>query len=180
MYETNHGYGVPGPQERLASLRSPQSTDGWKESSQRKVRIEILVGALIVVIGVAVALSVLTGRRDVVQQVQEQLTSESIVPTPNPDGLLEGEGLMAFALESGDFPPDLRPGDVVRVVLTPGSDGQGEFREINEALTVSSVDQVDDSSGKTVVTVRGSAGNALNIASSGPVHLTVIDRVGDK
>jgi hypothetical protein len=72
----------------------------------------------------------------------------------------------------------LRAGDSVRVVLTPGSDGQGGFREAVQPLMVKSVDPIGEASGKTVVTVLGPIETAVSIASSGPVHLTIVDRGG--
>lgn len=180
MHDMNNGFGLPSPQERLASLRSPQSTPTRSHPAQRAVRMEILVGLVVIVVGVAVALNVLAGRDAVVQQTQPQVSAQSDISVPDPGGLLDGEGLMALALEAGDFPPELVSGDIVRAVLTPGSDGQGGFREIGESLTVTSVERTDEPSGKTVITVRGRSETAVDLASSGPIHLTIIERAGVK
>lgn len=180
MPEMSHGYGTSGPQERLASLRPPRTGDSRPRPSQRSVRIEVLVGIIVVVVGVAVALNVLTSRRGVVQQIQGTFTPQQVVATNGEETLLDGEGLMAVALDDGDFPPGLRPGDSVRVVLSPGPDGQGGFREIGRTLTVRAVDDQSENSGKTVVTVVGPLEAAINLASSGPVRLTIVGRESSK
>lgn len=176
MPEMTHGYGMPGPQERLASLRTHKDEPVRARRTQRTVRVEVLVGVVVVVLGIAVALNALTGRRDVVQSVQDPLSSQPVQATPQDGRLLDGEGLIAIAVDEGDFPPEIRPGDSVRVVLTPGSDGQGGFREMGQPLTVKSVDPIGETSGKTVVTVIGPSESAVSIASSGSIHLTIVGR----
>lgn len=176
MPEMTHGFGLPGPQERLASLRSQKDEQIRPRRTQRTVRIEVLVGIVVIVFGVVLALNALIGRRGVIQQLQDPTSSQPVQIATEDDGLLDGEGLMAIAVDEGDFPPALRPGDVVRVVLTPGSDGQGGVREVNQPLTVKSVDATSEVSGKTVVTVLGPADTAIGIASSGPIHLTIVER----
>lgn len=178
MPEMTHGHHATGAQDRLASLRSPRQAHDPTHRSQRSTRIEILVGLIVVIIGISIALNVLTTRREVTQQVRDQAPVEVSSGEPSGNRLLDGEGLIALAVENGDFPPGLRSGDMVRLVLTPGADGQGGVREVDETLMVMAVDETDEPTGMRVVTVRGPIDTAIAVASSGPVHLTIVERAG--
>jgi hypothetical protein len=85
------------------------------------------------------------------------------------------EALTAVALMEGSFPPNLAPGNTVRVVLTPSTDGfGGSVHTLQEIVVVNDISPMSDTQQHTVVTLRGTATLAEEIASSGPVHLSIV------
>lgn len=85
------------------------------------------------------------------------------------------EALTAVALSEGSFPPNLAPGNNVRVVLTPSADGfGGSVHTLREIVVVNDIAPPSDTQQHTVVTLRGTATLAEEIASSGPVHLSIV------
>lgn len=89
--------------------------------------------------------------------------------------LKPNEALTAVALSEGSFPPNLVPGNTVRVVLTPNTDGLGgSVHTLGEIVVVHDIAPPSDVQQRTVVTLRGTATLAEEIASSGPVHLSIV------
>jgi hypothetical protein len=93
--------------------------------------------------------------------------------------LLDGDVLFGIALEPGNFPAGMKTGDVVRAVVTPPVNGTGDARDLEARLTVMSVDSSSDIGGKTIVTLSGPQSITTEIASSGPIHLAIVE-VGPK
>jgi hypothetical protein len=88
--------------------------------------------------------------------------------------LKNGEAFVAMALEEGDFPPDVRQGDQVRLIVTPNADGSGTTRALDESTVVESISNTSEVSGRFVMTVRAPESVAIALASSGSVHVAVI------
>lgn len=87
----------------------------------------------------------------------------------------EGEALIATAMEAGTFPPSLTPGDLVAIVTTPSvSDLEGTVSLLEQTAVVFAVSPSDDFNTKTVVTLRTMQEVAESVASSGPVHLSIL------
>jgi Flp pilus assembly protein CpaB len=86
------------------------------------------------------------------------------------------EALTGVALQPGDMPPDLAPGDQVRVVVTGRADATGVSTTaiLDDAAVVWSVDQADDAS-STIVTVRGPLAIASAVAAAADVRLVRVD-----
>lgn len=89
--------------------------------------------------------------------------------------LKPNEALTAVALNEGSFPPNLASGNTVRVVLTPTADGfGGSVHTLREIVVVHDISPASDTQQHTVVTLRGTATLAEEIASSGPVRLSIV------
>ena len=89
--------------------------------------------------------------------------------------LLEGEALIASAMDQGTFPPSMSPGDVVAIVTTPSlSAVDGDTKQLDERAVVFSISPQNDFNAKTVVTLRTNVSVAERIAASGPVHLVIV------
>lgn len=160
--------------DRLAALRSPVSaeTDSTRRSPSR-VRMDVLVGVLLILLGVALALYLRGGSGTVT--VTETTIVADPPALPASQSLMAGEVLVAVALEDGAFPPDLRTGDVVRVIVSPNSDGEGAVRSLSERVVVYDVVSSDSGLGNHVITLRAPENVAVDLASSGPVHLAVVE-----
>ena len=92
----------------------------------------------------------------------------------NNDELQSGEAFIAIALEDGTFPPEVKKGDQVRVVVTPNSDGTGTTRGLNEKTFVESLSSASEVGGRHVMTIRGPESVAIAVAASGAIHIAVI------
>jgi hypothetical protein len=91
---------------------------------------------------------------------------------------MSGEAFVPIAVESGNFPPVLKDGDQVRVIVTPDSNGTGTVRGLDETTVVHDIETPGDIGTKFVVTVRAPEGVAAAIAASGPVFLAIINKDG--
>jgi hypothetical protein len=99
-------------------------------------------------------------------------TSE-ITPVSTPQ-LLEGEAFVALAVEPGRYPPQLVVGDVIRIAVTPGLDGNGETRLLPEDAVVTDVSTASDTQMETVITVRAPQKVLVDIAASGLLHVAKV------
>lgn len=179
MSETSNGYGIPSVTDRLSALRTPQQqASSTAAVAPRRVRKEVLIGALVAAAGIAMALFLRGGT------APESLTSkvnaavESAASTPLPSQLMSGEAFVPIAVESGNFPPVLKDGDQVRVIVTPDSNGTGTVRGLEETTVVHDIKAPGDIGTQFVVTVRAPEGIAAAIAASGPVFLAIINKDG--
>lgn len=176
MSDTSGGFGIGGSTDRLSAMRAPATPAQTRTRTDgRGLRLEFVIGILLILGGIAVALYV--------RGAPTTAPMTSIAANPSPEvgaenhgmaTLLAGEVAVAFAVEDGNYPPSLRVGDVVRLVVTPGVDGSGEVRSLGERTVVMSVDEPADSGTKRVVTVRGPESIVTALAGSGPVHVAVL------
>ena len=164
--------GLGSGSDRLNALR--QSTQSQLNiTSSRKIRIEILlgVGAFLVLIAV---LFVLVGGESNGVAPSTSVVAQS---EQNKDELQSGEAFIAIALEDGTFPPEVKKGDQVRIVVTANPDGTGTTRGLNEKTFVESLSGASEVGGRHVMTVRGPESVAIAVAASGPIHIAVIREV---
>ena len=173
MSEASNNSGSPGIAERLSVLRAPQpGTAPNRASAPKRMRLEVLIGVVVVLAGVTMALFLSGGNSSPVG-TGEPATSSPEVDIQN-SRLMAGEAFIAIAVEPGNFPPSLVVGDTVRVVVTPSNDGSGSVRNLKETTVVQSVTPPAEMGTQFVVTVRAPESLATAIAASGPLHLSIV------
>ena len=173
MSEASSNFGAPGIAERLSVLRTPQpGTTSPKKSAPKRMRLEVLIGVVVVLAGITMALFLSGGSSSPVTG-GEPATISPKVDVPN-SRLMAGEAFIAIAMDFGNFPPSLVAGDTVRVVVTPSNDGSGSVRSLKETTVVQSVIPPTDMGTQFVVTVRAPESLATAIAASGPLHLSIV------
>lgn len=87
--------------------------------------------------------------------------------------LKDGEILSSFTLEAGDFPPELSPGDIVRVALSPDPSvaAKAEPQEYDGTVEVWDLQAPTDSELSYVVTLR--TGNDFLLPSAGATKIKI-------
>ena len=173
MSEASNNSGAPGIAERLSVLRTPQpGTAPNRASTPKRMRLEVLIGVVVVLAGITMAIFLSGGNSSPVGP-GESVTISPEVEIQN-SRLMAGEAFIAIAVEAGNFPPSLVAGDTVRVVVTPSNDGNGSVRNLKETTVVQSVMPPADMGTQFVVTVRAPESLATAIAASGPLHLSIV------
>ena len=176
MTDQHGGYGLPTPGDRLSALRTPPPASTTTNTpGRKKPQPQVLVAV--------VGTSFLRVRHKVNSsafqtQVAEQLGSEIQKETGVPV-VLDGDVLFGVSLKPGNFPAEMKVGDIVRAVIMPSISGGGEARELEGRMTVMSSDSSTDIGGETIVTLSGPQSATTEIAMSGPIHLTIVE-VGKK
>jgi hypothetical protein len=136
------------------------------------MRLEVLIGVVVVLAGITMALFLSGGSSS------PAIGGEPATSSPKVDAqdsrLMAGEALIAIAVDPGNFPPSLLVGDTVRVVVTPSNDGSGSVRSLKELTVVQSVTPPAEMGTQFVVTVRAPESLATAIAASGPLHLSIV------
>lgn len=167
--DSSHRASTDAAFDRLAALRAGSS--GSVSSGRRAVVSKGTVSAGLA--AVVVILGVMITRLAGPDRSQPPTVERAPVATSS-DGdldLLAGEALMAFPVKQGNFPPDVNTGDLVRLVVTPGPDGVGEIKFIEEPVVVSEITAMSEISGDMVFTIRGREEILEVIAGSGPIHV---------
>ena len=173
MSEASNNSGAPGIAERLSVLRAPQpGTAPNRVLAPKRMRLEVLIGVVVVLAGITMALFLGGGNSSPVDP-GEPATSSPEAEVQN-SRLMAGEAFIAIAVEPGNFPPSLVIGDTVRVVVTPSNDGSGSVRNLKETIVVESVMPPAEMGTQFVVTVRAPESLATAIAASGPLHLSIV------
>lgn len=165
-------YATPGVAERLSAVRTPQAPAA-QAAAPRKIRSEFIIGAVVILVGIALAFLFLGKSSTPAAIVPIPGTETSVVPSDS-GALISGEAFVAISVPVGNFPPDIKAGNSVRAVVTPSSDGTGSVKMLRDILLVQSVDAPSDIGTSHVVTVRAPEDVAVSLAASGPVHLVVI------
>lgn len=163
------GHGSSSGADRLNALRQNTQLQ-LGVTSPRKIRMELLLGIGAFLVLIAVLFVFVGGDSNGVTPS----TSIAVPAAQNSDELQNGEAFIAIALDEGTFPPDVRKGDQVRVVVTPNSDGTGTTRGLNERTIVESISGVSDVGGRYVMTIRGPESVAIAVAASSAIHIAVI------
>ena len=177
MQDQNFGYGMASPDERLQSIRQPQQPlTAVPTSPQKRWRSEILLGALVLILLVCVGFLFTRQSPTATEGASPSMTIAATVAPQTVDGLLEGEALIGVNLEVGNFPMELAEGDVVRVVVTPSLGDSAEARELVPTVTVTSIEAIGEFTGRYAATLLGAREVATAIATSGPVHLTIVKK----
>ena len=161
--------------DRLASLRSrPSEISPALPRRAQFLPLLLICATAIVVGGMFLMLGLFGDSQPTVASETPQVSYEAQEAEPE---LLSGEANIAFAVEQGNFPPLLEPGDVIRVVVTPGSNGVGEYRVVEDEVVVVEISESTDVSTDVVFTVRGSESLLKVIAASGPVHVAHVGTI---
>ena len=164
------GFGGDSNNDRLAALRSgPEPTPGRGRVAVR--RPELIVAAIALALGIALLVSVMMPRGGGVQVATESTTT---VAATNNARIPTGMILVAMPVERGHIPASVRPGDRVRIVATPMSDGTGTVHLVPSIVTVQSIDTSDSIDATTVISVIGESSVAAAVAASGPVHVFLV------
>ncbi|MEY4632637.1 MAG: hypothetical protein RLZ18_9 [Actinomycetota bacterium] len=178
MTEHHGGYGMPTPSDRLNALRTSPSTP-LNATPQKKMRPELMVlCGLCLFILLLGSLYVRTRNKVAEVTTNDEVASQTIQEIQREAAtsvVLDGEVLFGVALKAGNFPTELKVGDVVRAVVTPVLSGAGDARELEARMTVMSVGAPGDLGGDTVVTLSGPQSVPTEIAMSGPIHLTIVE-----
>lgn len=134
------------------------------------------MGVIVVLVGILL-LGFLVFQPDKNQTVIGTIDAASDITSPSVPELLEGEAFVALAVEPGRYPPQLEVGDVVRIAVTPGVDGNGETRLLPEEAVVTDVSTGGDTQLETVITVRAPQTVLVDIAASGSLHVAKVSGV---
>jgi len=173
MSEASNNFGAPGIAERLSVLRTPQpGTAPLKTNTPKRMRLEVLIGIVVVLAGITMALFLKNGGSSPAIGGGPGTSSPKV--DVQDSRLMAGEAFIAIAVDPGNFPPSLLVGDTVRVVVTPSNDGSGSVRSLKEITVVQSVTPPADMGTQFVVTVRAPESLATAIAASGPLHLSIV------
>jgi hypothetical protein len=165
-------YATPGVAERLSAMRTPPAQP-TPAVTPRKIRSEFIIGAVVILVGIALAF-VFFGRSSIPVTVAQIPGTETSAPPSESGALISGEAFVAISVPVGNFPPDIKAGNSVRAVVTPSSDGTGAVKMLRDVLLVQSVATPTDIGTSHVVTVRAPEAVAVSLAASGPIHLVVI------
>lgn len=161
-----------GAQDRLGALRAAQPVE------QRKVRTEVLVGAVLLAVGIVVVLFLRGGQGDVLVAPTAQVQSAEPARPMNQPVLLADDALVALSLEAGHFPPDLAPGDAVMVTIRTDDDFSAESRSLDQEPTVVSVDAPSNGELRWIVVVKAKKSLPRALISARDVSLSIVSGVG--
>jgi hypothetical protein len=100
--------------------------------------------------------------------------STLLVTTNSPLG--PSEALTSAPVDIGDYPSEIAPGDLVRVVLAPEITMSAATppRMFEDVVAVWSIQFPENFSDQTVITLRGPLELAMAVASSGRVHIVLV------
>lgn len=184
MSDPHGGYGLPTAGDRLNALRTPPPGAAVPPpSASKKLRPELLVlgGVCIVLLMVGITyirvshkIPVPSVEQQLSQQITDKLEKETGMTSEVPSAL-DGDVLFGISLKPGNYPTEMKVGDIVRVVATPIVSGSGEAHEIDGRMTVMSINSNSEFGGETIVTLSGPQAATMAIADSGPLHLTILE-----
>ncbi len=91
------------------------------------------------------------------------------------------EALTAVPVEVGNYPSEVAPGDLVRVVLAPEITMSATMppQMFEDVVTVWSVQLPDDFSDKAVITLRGPLDLAIGVAGAGRIHIALVGNLDE-
>ena len=170
----DNGFG-PSPHssridERLAGLRA---TSGATVSSGRKIRYELLIGLVIVLFSLLAVLVLVSKRTTPITTSQPSESSLPSVPE-QVSGLLDGEAYVSVSVAAGEYPPEMKEGDTVRIVVVPSLNSDGVARSIKDLAVIRSIGEVGNLGNESVVTLQGPENLAVDIAEAEKVSLSIV------
>jgi len=173
MSEQPSGYGSSGATERLSMIRGARTSVAAPLGTKlQNKNLQLIIGIGIILIGIALAIS-MRGNAAPSAIPSSPNSAESIAVKDI--GLMNGEAFVAISIETGNFPPALAVGDVVRIIVTPSNDGGGTVRGVKERTVVQAIQAPSDIGSRYVITVRASETIAREIAASGPIFISIIE-----
>lgn len=160
--------------------RAPQDSAREPEASRKGIRIQQR-DTLVAVAVIAVVLLVVGGywrRHSNPHSASTVAVTDATATTEKPSmgQLADGHVITSAALEPGDYPPDLAPGDTVMIVVTPSADSNSDAHAINGVATVRSIGRAMEGSSKAVVSLEAPTAMAVEMAAAGSVHIAVVGR----
>ena len=183
---------TPNVTERLAALRTTQPQSPHHElappSSKVAIRREFLLGGLVLLVAVGALMSVIV-RRQQPEVISKMETATATMPTEDAiaanapaassdqSGLAPGEAYVAIPVESGHFPPRLKPGHIVRISITSTKDGVSTSDSFSSDATVQSVSAISDVGSGHVVTVLAPQDLLDKVAQASSVDLAIVGEV---
>lgn len=164
----------PNLEDRLSGLRQQGGIpvpDHLPEQKRRRTIKEVALGLALILVGCVIAVVVL-GR----SAPDTSIAVESIPPTsiPNPSEPSKGLALFAALLEPGSYPPAIREGDTVMVVVIPDPSSDSVTRALPDRATVTDVTEASTISGGVVVSMVGPEVMSRDVADAAEVHLSVV------
>jgi len=156
--------------ERLAGLRA---TSGAAVSSGRKIRYELLIGLVIVLFSLLAVLVLVSKRTTPITTSQPSESSLPSVPE-QVSGLLDGEAYVSVSVAAGEYPPEMKEGDTVRIVVVPSLNSDGVARSIKDLAVIRSIGEVGNLGNESVVTLQGTENLAVDIAEAEKVSLSIV------
>jgi hypothetical protein len=103
--------------------------------------------------------------------------SESSLPSvpEQVSGLLDGEAYVSVSVAAGEYPPEMKEGDTVRIVVVPSLNSDGVARSIKDLAVIRSIGKAGDLGIESVVTLHGPESLAVDIADAEKVQLSIVE-----
>lgn len=159
--------------ERLSAFRHlGDEVSTRKRAFSRKT--EVFVGVSVTLVGLLLLVTVLLRPSKEEAVVGQLPVASSNVVVPSTE-LLDGEVMVALPVQVGHYPSQLAVGDTVRIVVTPGINGDGETRLLTEEVVVTELSKANDVGAESVITVRAPQSIFVDIAASGPIHVAKVN-----
>jgi hypothetical protein len=89
-------------------------------------------------------------------------------------GLLDGEAYVSVSVAAGEYPPEMKEGDTVRIVVVPSLNSDGVARSIKDLAVIRSIGEVGNLGNESVVTLQGPENLAVDIAEAEKVSLSIV------
>lgn len=165
----------PGAEDRLSALRAPLPDPRQERDPivrKRRTLKEILLGLALVLVGSVLAIFFL-GRSG----PSASLTVESVPQTEQVPAGRVGKGMTLFAalVEAGSYPPAIREGDTVLVVVTPDPSADAVTRALPDLATVTDVAEASTISGGAIISMLGPETMSRDVADAAEIHLSIVD-----
>jgi hypothetical protein len=172
MADNGFGAGsrVSGIDERLAGLRA---NSGASVSRGRKIRYELLLGLVIVLFSLLAVLTLVSKKTTPITTSQSNQASVASVPEQE-SSLLDGEAYISVSVAAGEFPPEMKEGDTVRIVVVPALNADGVARSIKDLAVIRSIGESGNLGNDSVVTLQGPETLAVDIAEAEKVHISIV------
>lgn len=164
----------PQPEDRLSALRRQGQVPVQQQTAEPKKRRsvkEVVLGLALVLVGCIIALFV-TGRSGTPLPTAVDSTPATVASSLREPG--KGMALFAALVEAGSYPPAIRKGDTVMVVVTPDPSSDSVTRALTDRATVTEVSDASTISGGVVVSMLGPESMSRDIADAAEVHLSVV------
>lgn len=163
--------------DRLAALRVGSTSTMAPTRPLLQLRLLIITAATVLFALVGLVLVKVNAGES-----SSPVAGAEVPARPAPDTqpeLLAGEAVMAFPVKKGYYPSTIAAGDVIRMVVTPGTDGSGTTRFLDETVVVVDIEETSDLSSDVVLTVRGRQEILESLSASGPVHVALVRIPGE-
>lgn len=163
----------PHGEDRLSALRAPLpgSPVQTEEPKKRRSLKEIALGLALILVGCLLAVFFLGRSGSTTSLTIETVPTTIVTQLGRP---AKGMALFAALVEAGAYPPAIREGDTVMVVVTPDPSTDAVTRALPELATVTDVSEALTMSGGVVVSMLGPVAMSRDIADASEVHLSVV------